>query len=379
MALDGLHPQRRGQVRLAGARTSDEDDIVRGLGKGGAVQLAHQRFIDGAAAELEAGQVAVRLDTIADPLKKTPPMHPSERLKGIDVFVTVVDAGNFTAAADRLNLTNSAVGKSVARLEARLGVRLFERSTPRLALTDAGQAFYRTCQRVLGELEEAEHVLKAEDLVPVGKLRIDLPATYGRMHVMPLLFEFMKLHPGVQPQVSLTDRFVDLVEDGIDVAVRIGGADAWPAPIGHRFLGRERRVFCCSPGYLERVGPIADDVASLDQLDSVLYRRTNGTPSPWLIQRGEAPVEHHHPAARLEVGSAESWVEAVLQGFGVAQLATWLIEDKLHSGELVEVLPSFAIDGLPLYLLWQRSRQLLPKVDALLNHLSTRLRVTNLE
>lgn len=306
-------------------------------------------------------------------------MHSSERLKGIDVFVTVVDAGSFTAAAERLNLTNSAVGKSVARLEARLGVRLFERSTRRLGLTDAGQAFYRTCQKVLVELEEAEHVLKAEDLVPAGKLRIDLPATYGRMHVMPALFDFLKAHPAVQPQVSFTDRFIDLVEDGIDVAVRLGGAEAWPAPIGHRFLGRERRIFCCAPSYLARVGAIPDELEALHHVDAVLYRRPDGTPSPWLIQRGDAPVEHFHPQARLEIGSAESWVQAVCQGFGVGQLSTWLVADLLAKGELVRVLPSHAIDGLPLYLLWQRSRQLLPKVDAVLNHLTNRLRARNAE
>lgn len=302
-------------------------------------------------------------------------MYSSERLKGIDVFVCVVDAGSFTAAGERLNLSNSAVGKAIARLEARLGVRLFERTTRRLALTDAGQAFHRTCQRVLGELEEAEHVLQAEGSVPVGRLRIDLPATYGQLHVMPLLFEFMQAYPGVQPQVSFTDRFVDLVEDGIDVAVRIGGSDAWPAPIGYRFLGQERRIFCCAPGYLERVGPLADELPALDQVEGVLYRRADGTPGPWLIQRGNAPVEHLQPRSRLEIGNAQAWVDAVVQGLGVAQISTWLAGDRIARGELVQVLPSFAADGLPLYLLWQRSRQLLPKVDALLAHLGRGLRV----
>lgn len=302
-------------------------------------------------------------------------MYSSERLKGIDVFVSVVDAGSFTAASRRLNLTNSAVGKAVARLESRLGVQLFERTTRRLSLTDAGQAFYRTCQRVLIELEEAEHVLKAEDTVPLGKLRIDLPATYGRMLVMPLLLDFLRAYPGVQPQISFTDRFMDLVEEGIDVAVRIGGNETWPTPIGHRFLGRERRIFCCAPSYLQRVGPIADDIETLDLLDAVLYRRPDGTSSPWYIQRGDAPIEQCHPAARLEVGNADAWVDAVLQGFGVGQMSTWLVKDRLAKGELVQVLPSLAMDGMPLYLLWQRSRQLLPKVDAFLNHLGTQLRV----
>ncbi len=300
-------------------------------------------------------------------------MYSSERLKGIDVFVCAVDAGSFTAAAERLNVTNSAVGKAVARLEARLGVKLFERTTRKLSLTHAGQAFYRTCQRVLGELEEAELVLKAEDSVPVGKLRIDLPASYGRLRVMPLVFDFLKSYPGVQPQISFTDRFVDLVEDGIDVAVRIGGSDAWPAPIGYQYLGRERRIFCCAPDYLERHGPIPNQVAALAGVDAVLYRRPDGMPTPWLIQCGDAPVEHYHPVGGIEIGSADAWAEAVVQGMGVAQISTWLIEDRLSNGELVEVLPSLAVDGSPLYLLWQRSRQLLPKVDALLKHLGAGL------
>jgi len=310
--------------------------------------------------------------------KAEPPalnMFTSERLKGIDVFVCVVDAGSFTAAGERLHLTNSAVGKAVARLESRLGVRLFERTTRRLALTDAGQAFHKTCQQVLGQLEEAEHVLKSEGSAPVGRLRIDLPATYGQLRVMPLLFDFVKAYPGVQPQISFTDRFIDLVEDGIDVAVRIGGSERWPAPIGHRYLGRERRVFCCAPAYLERVGPLADDRAALNAVDGVLYLRADGSPAPWLIQRGTAPIEHLQPTARLEVGNAQAWVDAVLQGLGVAQISTWLVGERIARGELVEVLPSFAADGLPLYLLWQRSRQLLPKVDALLGHLEKGLSV----
>lgn len=302
-------------------------------------------------------------------------MFSSERLKGIDVFVAVVDAGSFTAAADRLSLTNSAVGKSVARLEERLGVRLFTRTTRKLALTEAGEAFHRTCQSVLGDLEEAEQVLRSEGSQPVGKLRIDLPASYGKLMVMPALFAFLQRHPGVRPQISFTDRFVDLAEDGIDVSVRIGGSDIWPAHLGHRYLGTERRVFCCAPAYLVEHGPITDTVEGLDDVDALLYRRADGTPSPWLIHPAGQPVEHRHPHARLEVGSADIVVDAVCRGLGVAQLSTWLIEDHLARGELVEVLPSFSADGLPLYLLWLRSRQLLPKVDALLSHLSERLRI----
>ena len=129
-------------------------------------------------------------------------MFSSERLKGIDVFVIVADLGSFTAAAGRLNLTNSAVSKSIARLEGRLGTRLFQRTTRRLSLTDAGETFYRTCTAVLSDLEEVEIALTSTQTEPQGKVRIDLPASYGRLHVLPLILDFMKLHPRLSPHVS---------------------------------------------------------------------------------------------------------------------------------------------------------------------------------
>lgn len=301
-------------------------------------------------------------------------MIPTERLKGIEAFVCTADAGSFTAAAERLNLTNSAVGKAVARLEARLHTRLFGRTTRRLWLTDAGAAFYRTCVRVLDELQMAEQVLAAEKLAPTGRLRIDLPATFGRLRVVPLLIEFAALHPAVQPHLSFTDRFVDVVEEGIDLGVRIGGPDHWPAALGHRYLGTERLIFCAAPEYLSRRGTPAD-VDALAGHDAVTYGRADGSANPWLIRRGQGPVERRDMPGRFTVGDAGAQVEAVLAGVGVAQLATWLVAPHLASGRLVALLPEADTDGLPLHLVWPRSRQLLPKVDALIAHLAARLKV----
>lgn len=301
-------------------------------------------------------------------------MLPSERLKGIEAFVSTADAGSFTAAAERLNLTNSAVGKAVSRLEARLNTRLFERTTRRLSLTDAGAAFYRTCVRVLDELQLAEQVLAADKLEPYGRIRVDVPATFGRMRVMPLLLAFSELHPGVRPHISFTDRFVDLVEEGVDVGVRIGGSDDWPAALGHRYLGSERLIFCASPAYLARRGT----PQSIDELllhDAVTYGRADGSANPWLITRGIGPIERRFVEGRIIVGHGDAQVEAVLAGVGVAQLATWLVEDHLASARLVQLLPDMETEGLPLHLVWPRSRQLLPKVDALLSYLGSRLAI----
>lgn len=295
-------------------------------------------------------------------------MTPTERFKGLEAFVCTADAGSFTAAAERLHLTNSAVGKAVARLEARLHTRLFDRTTRRLALTDAGAAFYRTCVRVLDELQVAEQVLAAEKLTPFGRLRIDVPATFGRVRVMPLLMAFVERHPGLRPHVSFTDRFVDLVEEGIDVGVRIGGSTSWPAAVGHRYLGTERLIFCAAPAYLARRGT----PSSIDELfghDAVTHGRADGSANPWLIRRGAGPVERRQVEGRFTVGQADAQVDIVVAGGGVAQLATWLVQEHLAAGRLVPLCTDAATDGLPLHLVWQRSRQLLPKVDGVLSWL----------
>jgi DNA-binding transcriptional LysR family regulator len=159
-------------------------------------------------------------------------MASRDRLKDITPFVASVEHGSFTAAADSLHLTSSAISKSVARLEARLGSRLCERTTRRLALTDAGQAFYETCTRVLSELAEAESVLAAQRAIPVGRLRIAVPNTFGRMQVMPLINEFCQQNPEMQIALSFSDRFVDLFEEGVDIAIRIGGSTDFPPSLG---------------------------------------------------------------------------------------------------------------------------------------------------
>jgi DNA-binding transcriptional LysR family regulator len=301
-------------------------------------------------------------------------MIPSERLKGIEAFVTAADAGSFTTAGKRLNLSSSAISKAMARLESRLGSRLFDRTTRRLTLTEAGAAFYETCVRVLAELVEAEAVLASHRSEVVGRIKVDVPIAFGRMRAMPLLLGFAERNPNVRPHITFTDRLVDIVEEGIDVAVRIGTVAAWPDALGHRYLGTERVIVCASPAYLARHG-VPKTIEDVMARDCILYGRADGSTIAWRFADGAGGVEHRTMEPRIVLGSAEAQVEAVKAGFGIAQLATWLIADELARGELVEVLPDQATDGLPLHLVWQRSRQLSPKVDAVLEVLSVGLRI----
>lgn len=301
-------------------------------------------------------------------------MTSPERLKGLETFVAVADAGSFTAAAERLHLTNSAVGKAIARLEARVNKQLFERTTRRLELSDAGAAFYRVCVRVLDELEVAERALASEEALPSGRLRIDLPATFGRLQALPALLAYADKYPQVLPQVSFTDRFVDVVEDGLDVVVRIGGEDAWPAAVGYRYLGREELIFCAAPAFIAAHGAPAS-VDALLAADAVLYGRADGSTQPWQIGEGGMPASRRQVHGRIVLGQAESQVAAVVAGMGLAQLPTWLVAPRIRDGSLVQLLPDLTTQGLPLHILWQRNREHAPKIQALVAHFAITLHI----
>lgn len=301
------------------------------------------------------------------------PMFSSERLKGIDVFVCVAQAGSFKAAAEKMHLTGSAISKSIARLESRLGARLFERTTRRLALTDAGTAFYRTCTGVLADLEEAELALQADVSEPRGRLRIDLPGAFGRARVLPIILRWLEEHPGLVPHISFSDGFVDPFQEGVEVLVRIGGADSWPDSVGYRYLGREWHVLCAAPAYLARRGtPLTE--GDLDDHQCIAFGWVDGNVSPWSFAAdpGGAPQRRPVPA-RLVLGNGEALLMAAVAGNGIAQLPSWLIQQQLADGTLVEVLPDLATEGQPIHLAWVKQRQALPRVSALLQVLGAEL------
>lgn len=295
-------------------------------------------------------------------------MFSSERLKGIDVFVCVSELGSFRAAAERMNLTASAISKSIARLEKRLGVRLFQRTTRRLSLTDAGVAFHRTCTGVLADLEEAELSLQSENTEPRGRVRIDLPSAFGRAQVLPILLQFVQEYPLVVPHITFGDSYIDPLKEGVDVVVRIGGADAWPETVGHRLLARERYTLCASPSYLARHGaPLSE--SDLEHHQCIAYGWVDGSISPWNFAGEQGTTLRRQIVPQLVVGHGDGLMMAAMAGCGIAQLPSWLIKQPLQQGTLVEVLPQLATEGRVISLAWIKSRQALPKVRVLLEAL----------
>jgi DNA-binding transcriptional LysR family regulator len=294
----------------------------------------------------------------------------TDRLAGIHEFVAVVEAGGFAAAAARLNLSRSAVGKTVARLEARLGVRLCHRTTRALSLTDDGQAFYERCVRVLAELEAGEAALESGRVEPSGKVRVSVPVVFGRRCVAPVLFEAVRQYRQLKLEIFFTDRPVDLIEEGYDLAVRNGHLRN-VAGLMTRTLARQRMHVCGSPAYLAARGrPVA--LEDLARHETIAYGRTGGT-TPWIFPDDngvmvEAPID-----SRARLDDLEAISDAAAAGMGLAWLPCWLIRARVASGELVRVLDNRRAAEFNSSALWPQAPFLPSRVRVLIDALAARL------
>jgi DNA-binding transcriptional LysR family regulator len=285
-----------------------------------------------------------------------------ERMKDISAFVHVAEAKSFTAAAERMGLSRSAVGKSVVRLEDRLGVRLLQRTTRSVSLTGEGAVFHERCIRILADLDEAEMSMLSHSQAPRGRLRLELPVSFGRLHVLPIVNRFMRKWPEISVNVSFNDRFVDLIDEGIDLAIRLGGSD--DSRLMTRLLAPHRLVTCATPAYLQRHGTPTD----VDQLaqHSCLAFVHGGRPVEWRYT-----VDGHIRSitinGRFSSSNAEAVRDATLAGYGIAKLATFLISDDLRDGRLVRVLDDIAADGPSVRAVYPSSRHLSPKVRSFID------------
>nr|WP_244035141.1 LysR family transcriptional regulator [Methylobacterium sp. E-066] len=275
------------------------------------------------------------------------------------------DARSFTVAAERLGLSRSTIGKRIARLEARLGVRLLHRTTRSVTLTDEGATFHGRCTEILEALEAAEAVVTARGVSPSGRLRIDVPVSLGRLQVLPVLQRYMQLWPAVDVNVSFNDRYVDLIDEGIDVAVRVGSMS--DSNLVSRKVAPHALVTCAAPDYLARRGTpsTVDDLASHD----CLTFNHGGRPVEWRFRVQGAP-QMVAVGGKLTSNNAEGLRDTVIAGFGIGQLATFLIADALRDGRLVPILASHASEGEPLSVVYPVRRLLPPKVTAFVDLLT---------
>lgn len=295
----------------------------------------------------------------------------TDRLTGVSAFVQAVEAGSFALAAQRLHLTRSAVGKSIARLEERLGTRLFQRTTRRQTLTADGQSFYDHCARALAELDAGEAALNAARLSPQGRLHVSAPVLFGRRCVAPLLLELASRHPTLELQITFTDRVIDLVDENVDLVVRSGTLRDVPADLVARKLGEQAMTLCASPDYLARHGT-PRTVAELEGHHGVLYA-SGRRDITWPLADETGNIRGLTMKHRLRFDDLETIVTAVKAGAGIARLPCWLIADDVRAGSLVHLLADTLGPRIDLHLAWRRTRHLPTRVRIAIDLLAARL------
>jgi DNA-binding transcriptional LysR family regulator len=287
-----------------------------------------------------------------------------EQLAGVAAFVEAARTGSFTAAAQNLGITKSAVGKSVARLEERLGAKLFYRTTRHLSLTPDGSAYFASCAHALDEIGDAERALTSKHGKPTGKLRIDMPAAFGRRVLLPVLLDIAKAHPALRLVMTFTDRIIDPVEEGIDLSVRFGELRDCSSLVSRR-LTEQSLLLCASPRYLQAHGaPLhPNDLQSHDCI--VGYRR--GTIWFFVDERGE--TMRVTPPATHEIGDGDAIVAATIAGCGLSQMPASLVRKQIAKGAIVPLLTGYSKAKVEIHVIWPRTRHLVPKVRAVVDEL----------
>lgn len=291
-----------------------------------------------------------------------------DSLNGFMVFVQVAETRNFAAVGRLLGVSASAVGKSVARLEERLGVRLFHRSTRSVTLTAEGSLFLERSRRILAEIEAAELELSQVTAAPRGRLRISLPLVSSLM--LPVLGEFMREYPEIELDLDFTDRLVDVVDEGFDAVVRAG--EPTDSRLAARKLGSFRSVLVASPDYLAQRGT-PNVPADLLQHSCLHYRFPHsGKLEPWVLRRAADEPELQLPTSMI-CNNIETRVRFALQGLGIAYLPEFAVEEPLSDGRLQTVLTGYAERSGVCHVLWPASKYPSPKVRALVDFLGARV------
>ncbi|MBB3524952.1 LysR family transcriptional regulator [Rhizobium sp. BK456] len=284
---------------------------------------------------------------------------PRTNLNDILIFMAVVDAGSFIAGGQAMGLSRSAAGKAVIRLEDRLGARLLNRTTRTLSLTDEGRVFYERGLQILAAVDEAEASLGGQSGMPRGLLRLTVPDAFGRLVVMPLLEKYLRAWPDIQVEVSFTDHLSDIIEDGFDLAIRIGAA-ASDTRLVSRVIATYKTRLCASPSYLAANGE-PREIDDLAAHDCLIFANRNqrqgwrfrGKGGAWIKAQGRS---------RLRLDNGEAIRDAALAGLGIALLPDFLIGGDLAAGRLRQVLPDLEADDAKIVTLYPDKRLLEPRI-----------------
>ncbi|ENZ8430649.1 LysR family transcriptional regulator [Klebsiella aerogenes] len=291
-------------------------------------------------------------------------------LNAIPVFVAVVECGNFAQAAEKLSVTRSAVGKTISRLEQRLGVALFQRTTRRQALTEEGEVFYLQSRRALDNLRDAENEIQRGKTQVQGRLRISLPVLFGQRCVAPILFPLSQRYPELKLELSFSDRQVNLFEEGFDMAIRIGALSD-SSFLKARRLGQHGMILCASPLYL-RHWPAPQTPEELHEHLTIGYLYA-GQMQKWHLRDAQGAALAFRPQPGLAMDDFAAIAAAAKSGLGIAWLPDWLVADELARGELQQILPSSVSGSFAISAVWPEAAWVPQKIRVVVDELLARL------
>ena len=292
-----------------------------------------------------------------------------DQLHLINVFVAVVDTNGFAGAARKLNISPPAVTRAINELESHLGVRLLTRTTRVVRVTEAGARYGEDCRRILAELAEADQSASGAHGSPHGRLTLTAPVLFGCKFVTPIVTEYLQRYPEVSAACWFLDRLVNMIDEGVDVAVRIG--DLPDSSMQAIRVGTVRRVICAAPGYLKKHG-IPQSPGDLAMHTIVSAAAVTPTPEWRMLESGEPRVVKVQ--ARMITTTNDSAVAAAVSGFGLTRLLSYQVADQLRDGKLKTVLTEFEPVALPVHLLHREGRHASPKARAFLDLAIERLR-----
>jgi DNA-binding transcriptional LysR family regulator len=280
-----------------------------------------------------------------------------DRIEAMQAFVAVADLRGFAPAARKLGLSPSGVTRLIAALEEHLGARLLQRTTRSVALTDVGSRYLERARRILSDVEEAEDSAQDERATPGGRLVVSAPVGFGRLHVSPIMSEYLKRYPEVSGDLRLSDRVVNLVEDGVDLAVRIGHLP--DSSLVARHVGEMRRIVVASPGYLKRRGE-PETPEAIASHETIRFGATMASPD-WLFVRDGEEI-HIAPTPRLTTNSSDAAIQYAVQDGGLTRVLAYQAAEAIKAGRLKIVLAKFEQPALPIHTVYPTSRLLSAKV-----------------
>ncbi len=284
--------------------------------------------------------------------------------EGVNEFVAVAEAESFTKASKRLGISTAQVSRQVSALETRLATKLFYRTTRKVSVTEVGQIYYQHCRQVLDGLEEAERAITNLQSTPKGKLKLTAPVTYGERSIAPLINDFVAKYPELNVKLHLTNQKLDLVDEGYDLAIRLGQLD--DSSMMAKRLGSRTQHVCASPAYLSRYG-LPHSLSELEQ-----HNCLQGTLDYWRFQENGKPC-NIRVTGSVSCNSGRALLDAALKGIGLAQLPGYYVESYIESGTLISLLAQYREPDDGIWALYPHNRHLSPKVRMLLEFLAETL------